>query len=277
MIRINKKQQHAKKTGDFVKRNMVKGSIAVCALTGLALTAIPKVNAANINDNKNVEEEEIHYTSIKNLVMDIADTYEGCVIGDVFDGIGRKYFDRQEEMYTDVVSYSSYASALMDGVTLNGTKVSISDKNIGEEEYEEPVIVTDCVLAKGKTYSVTQEEYDWLTKIVMCEAGGEDYEGMVLVANVILNRLSSSRFPNTIEGVIFENNNGTYQFSPAKHAIYDAKPTSKVKKAVDAALAGDDYSQGATYFIATWCEESSWHARSLTHLFTHNKQSFYKY
>lgn len=273
MIRVNKKQQNKRKASQIVKTGLVG-----CAVLGLAVTAKPLVKAADVNDNKNVVEEEVNFSSVKSLVVDLASANEGNILGNIFGAIEEKYFQENEKLYTDVASYSSYASAIMDGTGLTASDAFVADKNVGEEVYveEKPKVVKKCVLSQGKKYSVTQEEYDWLTKLVMCEAGGEDYTGMVLVANVVLNRVSSSKFPDTIEGVIFESKNGTYQFSPAKSLIYNAKPSAKVKKAVDAALNGDDYSQGATYFIATWCESNSWHARSLEHVFTHNKQSFYK-
>lgn len=59
-------------------------------------------------------------------------------------------------------------------------------------------------------YSYTADELNKMTAIVYCESGGEPYIGQVAVASVILNRVDSSAFPNSIEGVILD----PYQFSP---------------------------------------------------------------
>lgn len=50
-----------------------------------------------------------------------------------------------------------------------------------------------------------QEERQILERIVEAEAGDQDLEGRILVANVILNRVHSNHFPDTIKGVVFAN------------------------------------------------------------------------
>ncbi|MDO5101164.1 MAG: cell wall hydrolase [Eubacteriales bacterium] len=98
-------------------------------------------------------------------------------------------------------------------------------------------------------YSYTADELDKLTAIVYCEAGGEPYIGQVAVASVILNRVDSSVFSNSIEGVILE----PYQFSPTidytgrgsryqlvlKDVIANPGRYSSVRNACLAALGGE--------------------------------------
>ena len=50
----------------------------------------------------------------------------------------------------------------------------------------------------------TQEDIDWLARVVYSEARGEPYAGQVAVAAVVLNRVFDSGFPNTVWGVIFQ-------------------------------------------------------------------------
>ncbi|OLS01629.1 cell wall hydrolase [Tissierella creatinophila] len=72
-------------------------------------------------------------------------------------------------------------------------------------------------------------------RIVMAESGGEPYLGQVAVANVILNRIRSDKYPSTLEGVIFQKS----QFSPVKNGIIRGRiPTQSVKRAVAEALNG---------------------------------------
>lgn len=255
---------------------ILSGAAVGCAALGCVIA--PLSVGANTIDNKNVEEEEVHYTSVKNFVATIGDVYYGTVVGDLFAEIGNKYFSQDEVLYSDVASYTSYASALIEGADMDSAQEygQVSDKSVEEEVYVEEVIVADCVLSKGKTYSVTEEEYDMLTRLVQCEAGGEDFEGKVLVANVVINRVRSKSFPNTIEGVIFQNRGGSYQFQPASGKINRVTASSDTKKAVDKALAGDDYSSGALYFVSTKYASTGWFDRNLNHLFTHGNHAFYK-
>ena len=66
------------------------------------------------------------------------------------------------------------------------------------------------------TNNYSETDLYWLSRIIEAEASGESYEGKVATANVIINRKKSSQFPNTIKGVVFDNNYGI-QFTPVKN------------------------------------------------------------
>ena len=68
-------------------------------------------------------------------------------------------------------------------------------------------------LAENPTL-MSDEDYDTLLRIVEAEAGSEDIKGRVLVANVIMNRVKSEDFPNTVTEVVWDNSDGVPQFSP---------------------------------------------------------------
>ncbi|MBQ7943532.1 MAG: cell wall hydrolase [Lachnospiraceae bacterium] len=91
--------------------------------------------------------------------------------------------------------------------------------------------VSEVVFAEGDRYL--------LANLIYCEAGGEPYEGQVAVGAVVMNRVLSSKFPDTIAGVIYQKN----QFSPVKSgrlaaALAVNKATAKCYKAADEAMAG---------------------------------------
>lgn len=112
-----------------------------------------------------------------------------------------------------------------------------------------------------------------LAKIAMAEAEGEDTEGKAYVIMVILNRMLSDEFPDTIEDVIFQDN----QFSPVSNGrFYNIEPNDDCWNALDMIQVDKwDKSQGALYFES--CEsEDNWHNRNLEYLFTHGKHRFYK-
>lgn len=78
-----------------------------------------------------------------------------------------------------------------------------------------------------------------LANLIYCEAGGEPYEGQVAVGSVVMNRVLSPKFPNTISGVIYQKG----QFSPVKSgrlalALNVNKATDKCYRAADEAMAG---------------------------------------
>lgn len=78
-----------------------------------------------------------------------------------------------------------------------------------------------------------------LANLIYCEAGGEPYAGQVAVGAVVINRVLSSRYPNTVVGVIYQNK----QFSPVASgrlalALANNKATASCYKAADEAMSG---------------------------------------
>lgn len=82
----------------------------------------------------------------------------------------------------------------------------------------------------------TASEIDLLERLVEAEAGGEPYQGRVAVAQVVLNRVKSEKFPDSIKEVIYQ----PYQFEPVQIGTIDTKTASETtKEAVRAALNGE--------------------------------------
>lgn len=128
--------------------------------------------------------------------------------------------------------------------------------------------------------SISKKEVTMLERIVEAEATGEDMVGKILIANVIFNRIAAKEFPDSVEKVIFQNSNGEYQFSPVEDERYWlVKITKETKKAVQRALQGEDYSEGALYFISrkrTNSSSAKWFDQNLDWLFEHGGHEFYK-
>ena len=115
-----------------------------------------------------------------------------------------------------------------------------------------------------------------LLKIVQAEAGGCDRKGRILVANVILNRVESDEFPDNVTSVVYEK----YQFSPVMDGSLDrCKISNETVKAVECALTGEDYSDGALYFMNRRMASSKnvrWFDSHLNFLFKHGNHEFFK-
>ena len=135
------------------------------------------------------------------------------------------------------------------------------------------------VLEQTKKYQLSDKDYDALLRIVEAEAGGEDQDGKLLVANVVLNRVNNELFPDTgCEGVM-QNEQGIAQFSPTVDGRYqNVRVSEDTKAAVERALYGEDISQGALYFCAREKADSNrlkWFDRKLTRLFSYGNHEFF--
>lgn len=115
-----------------------------------------------------------------------------------------------------------------------------------------------------------------LERIVEAEAGDQDVAGRQMVANVILNRLQSSNFPDTVAGVVFAHR----QFSPVSNgSYYRVTVSGTTKKAVEKALKEKDNTKGALYFMYRAGSDAgniSWFDRDLTKLYEYGCHEFFR-
>ncbi len=136
------------------------------------------------------------------------------------------------------------------------------------------------VAKKEWQYELTKEDYEVLLRIVEAEAGGEDTEGKMLVACVVMNRVKDESFPDTVKEVVFQKENGTAQFSPVYSGRYDRVVISEdTINAVERVLCGEDISEGALYFAARKYADRSkmrWFDEKLTFLFSHGGHEFFQ-
>ena len=112
-----------------------------------------------------------------------------------------------------------------------------------------------------------------LAKIAMAEAEGCNTQTKTLIIMCVLNRVWSDEFPDTIEEVIFQEN----QFSPIDNGRWDrVEPNEDCYEAVKVVMEGKyDYSGGATYF-ENCVDEDNWHSRNLEFLYESEGIRFYK-
>ena len=127
--------------------------------------------------------------------------------------------------------------------------------------------------------SISSADYQVLLKIVEAEAGSEDLNGRILVANVVLNRVKSELFPDCVTDVVYQHSNGVYQFSPVKNGTIDTVSISEeTKQAVESALDGTDLSKGALYFAARNAANEKnmrWFDTHLVRLFAYGGHEFF--
>ena len=103
--------------------------------------------------------------------------------------------------------------------------------------------------AQNSPMSASVDDTTLLAAIIQCEAGSEPYEGQVAVGAVVLNRVRSGRWPNSISGVIYQRG----QFGPARNGslarvLSNGNISGSCKNAAAEALAGSDPTGGKMFF-----------------------------
>ena len=93
-----------------------------------------------------------------------------------------------------------------------------------------------------------------LARLIYGEARGEPYTGQVAVGAVVMNRVKSSSFPNSISGVIYQSG----AFDAVKDGQINLTPDSTAKKAAQDAINGWDPSYGAIYYFNPSTATNKW-------------------
>ena len=115
----------------------------------------------------------------------------------------------------------------------------------------------------------------WLARIICAEAKGEPFSGKVAVGNVVLNRVASRQYPNTIYDVIFDRNYGV-QFTPTANGTIYQVPSQSAIWAAKVCLEGYTLSEDILYFFNPAIATSQWIANNCTYAFRIGGHVFYK-
>ena len=133
----------------------------------------------------------------------------------------------------------------------------------------------DTRLLKRGTQVYRDDEVFWLARIISAEAQGEPMKGKIAVGNVVLNRVRSSAYPNTIYGVIFDKKYGI-QFSPVANGTIYNTPTAESIIAAKICLEGYSLSSDILYFVNPKVAPSSWISKNRPYAFTVGNHVFYE-
>lgn len=127
---------------------------------------------------------------------------------------------------------------------------------------------------------VNEEDIEILMKIVESEAGCENREGKLLIANVVINRVKDKRFPDNVKDVVYQRKQNVTQFSPVSNGrINKVKISDETKDVIYSALMGEDISKGALYFMARQfanADNVKWFDNNLKFLFAYGGHEFYQ-
>lgn len=143
-----------------------------------------------------------------------------------------KEFQRKNGAKVDGIVGSHTASLI--GINLNGSSSGSS--------------------SSGSSTSTSSNDLYLLAKVVYGEARGEPYTGQVAVAAVVLNRVASPDFPNTISGVVYQ----PWAFTCVNDGQINLSPNDTAIKAARDALNGWDPSYGALYYYNPKTATNQW-------------------
>lgn len=146
-----------------------------------------------------------------------------------------------------VMSFQSDCGLTVDGVVGSGTLKKLGITLNGGSS-------GGSTGSGGSVGNVSQSDLDLLARCVYGEARGEPYNGQVAIAAVVLNRVKSSKFPNTIYGVIYQKN----AFTAVNDGQINLTPNQTAYNAARDAINGWDPTGGCLYYYNPATATSSW-------------------
>ncbi len=140
-------------------------------------------------------------------------------------------------------------------LSLDYTKDELKDKTLIESDlFSQSNEIVEVFNSSTKKVYLTESDINLMAKVVFAESKGEPYTGKVAVASVILNRVTSPNFPNTVEEVITQKN----AFSCVVNGVINVTPNNDSYNAVNDAIKGLDPTNKALYFYNPKIATCSW-------------------
>ena len=143
----------------------------------------------------------------------------------------------------------------------------------------DPAVPEAVLTREGDAVAPRDEEGEdrvfWLSRIIEAEAGAEPFEGKLAVGSVILNRMLSDEFPDTVWGVIFDDRNGV-QFTPTENGSIWRDPGEDSVRAACVTLDNPPLWDDIEYFLNPDIAESLWIPAAREYAFTIGGHAFYK-
>lgn len=121
----------------------------------------------------------------------------------------------------------------------------------------------------------TEDELYWMSRIISAESRGEPLLGKLAVGTVVLNRVASGEFPDTIYDVIFDRKWGI-QFEPVANGTIYNEPTAESVLAAKLVLDGARAAGDSLYFLAPELTDNHWTMENQTYVTTIGCHWFYK-
>lgn len=225
----------------------MKKALITGIVTAILCTAIP-CGAGALNRTKTADAEEIALTAVTTAVL-----RQGAMGGEVKEVQRRLkqwgYYDGAVDgIFGEATTRAVKKFQSKNGLTADGV--------VGKATYAALGMNASVNVLQGSANnsSYTSSDLYLLAKCIYAEARGESYTGQVAVGAVIMNRVRSSSFPNTISGVIYQKG----AFTAVSDGQINLEPDQTAMNAASDALNGWDPTYGCLYYYNPAVATSSW-------------------
>ncbi|PWA08410.1 spore cortex-lytic protein [Pueribacillus theae] len=237
-------------------RNSLK-SFAVACIATIALgvqSNMAKTITQSINLNKSLGLEQQHSLTI----IENKDVKQDSLIGEILQPqglsiqLGKPVIINATAKAVELLAPSSESESETETAT---DSIEAADKMA---QPTEPKGETPVAKHETPAVSISGEEKELLARLVEAEAKGEPYEGKVAVATIVLNRVESPQFPNTVTEVINEVVGHAYAFTPVQNGAINNPASAESTQAVEEALKREDTLNDSIFFYNPKIATDQW-------------------
>lgn len=188
--------------------------------------------------------------SIKKTFLAITDTQENQVLKNVISKISGK----KEKELTELKSFEDNITFVIKQVPLE--RVTGANESHRSNLQEVGTNQYDAVMTPSRSVApeILRDDLDILARIIHAEARGESFEGQVAVGAVVLNRVQHPDFPKSIREVVYQPG----QFTAVEDRQIELNPDIRAYEAAQAALEGQDPSNGAIFYYNPEIATDQW-------------------
>lgn len=217
---------------------MYTAMMSTVMLTGFA-------SSTEAQEQSAVEVEVSTEPSDQEKTLDETQSAEGA---DTDWGVSQEVIDVQSGMIENVKIAAVEAKIAYEAKLEEERRAAEEAERIAREKAEAEAAEA-AAAAQAEAEAAQQAEKELLASLIFCEAGNQPYEGQVAVGAVVMNRINSSSYPDTMEEVIYQSG----QFSPAMSGWLDCVRanqgyTEAAMQAAEDALAGSNPIGDCLYF-----------------------------
>lgn len=181
-----------------------------------------------------------------------------------FRGTATAYYGHVTE--NAVIAFQIDYGLRIDGIAGPQTQKALFNSSVGSSTTSD----------RSTTTAKQRDEIFWLARIIHAESQGESYNGKVAVGSVIMNRVKSNQFPNSVYDVIFEYYHNIPQFSPVEDGSIYNNPNADSMRAAEEAYWGGKPVGDALYFFNPQKAAGSWIVNSRQYITTIGNHAFYR-
>ena len=201
------------------------------------------------------------FVGLHNSTVEAITHYEVVKV-DSLSEMGQAYGPIMNEVQQEMNSYNDekeYIPYKPEVLAQESTEPAVEETPVSEPQSAEPEMETpEQEVVAAPAVSISNEEKDLFARLVEAEAKGESYEGKVAVATVVLNRVDSPEFPNSITEVINEVVGKAYAFSPVQNGEINKPASDEAIQAVEEALTRQDRLNDSIYFYNPEIATDTW-------------------